>query len=509
MDKKLILLNLLLLLIISFCFSCIQAAPQSALIKQLPGFTSKFPSKHYSGYVKLDGTAGKPPKYLFYYFVESERNPSKDPVLLWLNGGPGCSSFDGFVYEHGPFNFRAGKTKGSRPTLHLNIHSWSKVSNIIYLDSPVGVGFSYSPNTTDYSTGDLQTASDTHAFLLKWFREYPEFSKNPFYLSGESYAGIYVPTLAAKVVEGIKAKVQPIINFKGYLIGNGVVADDKYEDNAILPFAHGMGLISDDLFKASHQLTRTKVKSCGEHYNKNDDPGCMKYQDEVDEVPVYFTSLFSALSYQFRLVSITDNSMVEYQALDELNIHDILEPCYHKPETERKSSNSSLPESFKQLGKTDRPLPVRKRMFGRAWPYRLVVKDGLVPSWPQLSVESRGVHVPCFERVIGAWAICVRVAYTHDAGSMIKYHKHLTAQGYRALIYSGDHDMCVPYTGTQAWTSTLGNKAIDGWRPWMVDHQVAGYLQEYEHNLIFLTIKGAGHTVPEYKPQEALAFISR
>ncbi|GAB2218472.1 hypothetical protein Droror1_Dr00001696 [Drosera rotundifolia] len=496
MDKKLMFsetLNWLLLLIMSLSFSCIQAAPQNALIKHLPGFTGKFPSKHYSGYVKLEGTTGDPPKYLFYYFVESERNPSKDPVVLWLNGGPGCSSFDGFVYEHGPFNFNSGKPKGSLPTLHLNIHSWSKVSNIIYLDSPVGVGFSYSPNTTQYSTGDLQTASDTHAFLLKWFNEYQEFSKNPFYLSGESYAGIYVPTLAAKVVEGIKAKVQPIINFKGYLIGNGVVADDKYEDNAILPFAHGMGLISDDLFK--------KAKSCGEHYNKNDDPGCTKYQDEVDE------------------------------ALDELNIYDILEPCYHKPETVHKSSNSSLPESFKQLGKTDRPLPVRKRMYGRAWPYRLVVKDGLVPSWPQLSVESRGVHVPCFndeiattwlndasvrkalhaqeESYTGAWAICVSIAYTHDAGSMIKYHKNLTAQGYRALIYSGDHDMCVPYTGTQAWTSTLGNKAIDGWRPWMVDHQVAGYLQEYEHNLTFLTIKGAGHTVPEYKPQEALAFCSR
>lgn len=40
-------------------------------------------------------------KNLFYYFIESERKPSEDPVVLWLNGGPGCSSFDGFVYEHG------------------------------------------------------------------------------------------------------------------------------------------------------------------------------------------------------------------------------------------------------------------------------------------------------------------------------------------------------------------------------------------------------------------------
>lgn len=66
-------------------------------------------------------------KNLWYYFVESEKNPLKDPVVLWLNGGPGCSSMDGFVYEHGPFNFEPAKTNYSLPFLHLNPYSWSKV----------------------------------------------------------------------------------------------------------------------------------------------------------------------------------------------------------------------------------------------------------------------------------------------------------------------------------------------------------------------------------------------
>lgn len=66
-------------------------------------------------------------KNLWYYFVESEKNPSKDPVVLWLNGGPGCSSMDGFVYEHGPFNFKPAKTNNTLPQLHLNPYSWSKV----------------------------------------------------------------------------------------------------------------------------------------------------------------------------------------------------------------------------------------------------------------------------------------------------------------------------------------------------------------------------------------------
>jgi serine carboxypeptidase-like clade 1 len=73
---------------------------------------------------------------------------------------------------------------------------------VVYLDSPAGVGMSYSLNKSDYTTGDLKTAADAHTFLLKWFELYPEFQSNPFYMSGESFAGIYIPTLADEVVKG-------------------------------------------------------------------------------------------------------------------------------------------------------------------------------------------------------------------------------------------------------------------------------------------------------------------
>ncbi|GFP84750.1 serine carboxypeptidase 1 [Phtheirospermum japonicum] len=204
-------------------------APEATLVTTIPGFNGTLPSKHYSGYVTLDESHGK---RLFYYFVESERNSAKDPIVLWLNGGPGCSSFDGFIYEHGLFNFEAGKPRGSLPTLYLNPYSWSKASSVLYLDSPTGVGFSYSGNESDYTTGDLKTASDSHSFLLKWFELYPELISNPFYISVESYAGVYVPTLA----------------HEGYMVGNGVI-DDVFDINALVPFAHGMGLISDELFE--------------------------------------------------------------------------------------------------------------------------------------------------------------------------------------------------------------------------------------------------------------------
>ncbi|XP_012085774.1 serine carboxypeptidase-like 20 [Jatropha curcas] len=479
--------SLIICFLLSFKLINLEAAPQDALITQIPGFNGTLPSKHYGGYVTFDE------KNLFYYFIVSERNPSEDPVVLWLNGGPGCSSFDGFVYEHGPFNYEKGQSEESLPILHLNPYSWSKVSNIIYLDSPCGVGLSYSNKTSNYKTDDWHTAADTHTFLLKWFELYPEFAKNPFYISGESYAGIYVPTLATEVVKGIKIGVEPIINFKGYLVGNGVT-DTNFDGTLIslLPFAHGMGLVSDDIYQGVQA-------AC--YGNQTNQQNCYKSVDKV------------------------------YEAISGLNIYDILEPCYHDPNAyeDPKGNKTSLwPVSFQQLGQTEKPLKVRKRMFGRAWPLRGQLPPGTL--WPELAGHG---SVMCFDdevatawlndesvrkaihaepkSVAGEWELCSsRITYSSfSSGSMLPYHRNLTTQGYRALIYSGDHDMCVPFTGTQAWTRSLEYKIIDEWRSWKSNNEVAGYLQGYDYNFTFLTIKGAGHTVPEYKPRESLDFYSR
>ncbi|PNH07041.1 Serine carboxypeptidase 1 [Tetrabaena socialis] len=71
-------------------------------ILALPGFENSLASNHFGGYVTVDEDHGR---QLYYYFVESERDPANDPVVVWMNGGPGCSSFDGFVYEQGPFTY--------------------------------------------------------------------------------------------------------------------------------------------------------------------------------------------------------------------------------------------------------------------------------------------------------------------------------------------------------------------------------------------------------------------
>jgi len=438
-------------------------APEAALITQLPGFHGTFPSKHYGGYITVDENNGR---NLYYYFVESERSPTEDPVVLWLNGGPGWSSFDGFVYEHGPFNFRAGNESKSLPQLDLNPYSWSKVSSMIYLDSPAGTGLSVSTNTSDYITGDLKTASDSHIFLLKWFQNYPEFLGNPFFISGESYAGVYVPTLSNEIVKGIQIGLQPSINFKGYLLGNPAT-DMNFDGNSLVPFAHGMGLISDELFQeANHE--------CQGNFWNSENKNC---QSKLDQI---------------------------HNAIDDLNVYNILEPCYHNLEDQ--SANVKLPSSFRMLGDSNiRQFPVRNRMFGHAWPFNSFLKlgeefsgtgshavpcsnDELANLWLNTESVRDSIHALPVKDV--DWLLSSnRIKYTPDAGSMINYHVKLTKKGYRALIYSGDHDLCIPFTGTEAWTRSLGYKIIDQWRPWYLDNQVSGYTQGYEYNLTFLTIK--------------------
>ncbi|KAK8943699.1 Serine carboxypeptidase 1 [Platanthera guangdongensis] len=274
----------------------------------------------------------------------------------WQKEGPVIKllQLDSCGQATGPFHFKSVGTDGSLPELQLNPYSWSKVSSIIYLDSPAGVGLSYSFNKSDYTTGDLKTASDSHKFLLKWFEQYPEFLANPFYISGESYAGVYVPTLAAEVADGIKVGIKPSINFKGYMVGNGV-ADEVYDGNALVPFAHGMGLISDDLFQETNA-------ACNESYWNPINVRCEESLSNID------TAIWS------------------------LNIYNILEPCYHRTtSSDGVFQNSRIPSSFLRLGESDRPLPVRKRLFGRAWPLRAPVMDGRVPTWPELGRQS----VPC------------------------------------------------------------------------------------------------------------------
>ncbi|PIA46405.1 hypothetical protein AQUCO_01500147v1, partial [Aquilegia coerulea] len=196
----------------------------------------------YSGYVTVDGQAGRA---LFYYFVESSDKPSTKPLVLWLNGGPGCSSVGaGAMSELGPF-----RVQKDGKTLKRNQYSWIKKANILFLDSPAGVGFSYSNTTLDYEkSGDNRTATDSYTFLVNWLERFPEYKNRDFFIAGESYAGHYVPQLAYVILEKNKMKSHQsrFINLRGIAVGNGLI-DEPFNDMGIRDFLYTHTIISEKL----------------------------------------------------------------------------------------------------------------------------------------------------------------------------------------------------------------------------------------------------------------------
>ncbi|KAG6483868.1 hypothetical protein ZIOFF_060654 [Zingiber officinale] len=155
-------------------------------VVRLPGQPEGVNFNLYAGYVTVDRANRRA---LFYYFVEAVENSKSKPIVLWLNGGPGCSSLGyGAMEELGPFGVMSdGKT------LYRNPYAWNEVANVLFLESPAGVGFSYSYTTSNYAkSGDRRTATDVLVFLVNWFERFPEYKGRDFFITGESYAGHYI-----------------------------------------------------------------------------------------------------------------------------------------------------------------------------------------------------------------------------------------------------------------------------------------------------------------------------
>ncbi|XP_041995846.1 serine carboxypeptidase-like 40 isoform X1 [Salvia splendens] len=196
---------------------------ENDLIKGLPG-QPPVRFKQYGGYVTVNQTAGRA---FYYYLAEAQISANSSPLLLWLNGGPGCSSLGyGAMQELGPFRVHSdGKT------LYINPFSWNQGANVVFLESPAGVGFSYSNTSSDVkNNGDRRTAIDNYNFLVNWFNRFPEYKDRDFYIAGESYAGHYAPQLAQTILyhNRYPYNTTTIINLKGIIVLHMDPCTDDY-----------------------------------------------------------------------------------------------------------------------------------------------------------------------------------------------------------------------------------------------------------------------------------------
>ncbi|XP_031092384.1 serine carboxypeptidase-like [Ipomoea triloba] len=210
---------------------------------------------HHAGYYKIQSSYAA---NMFYFFFES-RNSKNDPVVIWLTGGPGCSSELALFYENGPFKI------ANNLSLVWNDYGWDKISNLIYVDQPTGTGFSYSSDSRDIRHNEDDVSNDLYEFLQAFFTEHSEYAKNDFYITGESYAGHYIPAFASRVHKGNKANEGIHINLKGFAIGNGLT-DPAIQYKAYPDYALEMGIISESYHKTLVKVLpvcEAAIKLCG------------------------------------------------------------------------------------------------------------------------------------------------------------------------------------------------------------------------------------------------------
>ncbi|CAN1274556.1 Serine carboxypeptidase-like 2 [Linum perenne] len=392
----------------------------ATVIKYLPGFEGPLPFYLETGYVGV-GVAEE--VQLFYYFVKSESNPEEDPLLLWITGGPGCSALSGLTLEN---------------------------------------GFSYTRNDSVLQSTDLMQVSQAEEFLRRWLSKHKEFLRNPLYIAGDSYSGITIPAIVQRLSIENETGTEPMLNLKGYILGNPTT-DYAIHLNAQIPAAHGMALISDELY-------RELQKSCRGEYTRVDSTNfeCKK------------------------------NLQAFYQCLSGINVWAILAPnCLAADKTRRRmllqkkhyyyDSQLSLPTDLHSCES-------RRSLFCGYWANDVTVRKAL--------------HIR--EGTIGKWIRCnLGLDNKHDITSSFPYHLHLSAKGYRSLIYNGDHDLMVPFMGTQAWIRALNYSIVEDWRSWHVGGQVAGYTRTYSNGMTYATVKGGAHVALEDKPVECFAMFER
>ncbi|OQR93221.1 serine protease family S10 [Achlya hypogyna] len=423
-------------------------------IASLPGYNDDKPINfnQYAGHLVLPSTGQK----MFYWFVESETNPELDPVVLWLNGGPGCSSLGGFFTELGPFVVE------SDLSVKRNPYAWNRKANMLFLESPAGVGFSKPLlNATDYN--DVTTAARAHEFLKLFFDEYSEFKNRHVYITGESYAGQYIPNLVAKLLED----PLPGVNLVGMAIGNPVT-DDTIDANAYMEYYYTHGMISLETFEDIKRVCKNDVGTYAGLYANTP---CLSNHS----LPC--SNLCEGV-VRDAIVSVdTDN----------------LNPYYIYGDICLLQNNQIGALTYR---------PIRPMHRG---PYAPCT-DQFTQAYLRLPEVQAAIHIDSSSVV--AWTDCnEKIAGMYNRStSALPLYPRILATDLKTLIYSGDADSVVNFIGTERWISRQGLRlrVLEKWHSWFgPDKQLAGYTQKYD-GLTFTTIKGAGHMVPATRPLHAL-----
>lgn len=393
--------------------------------------------KSYSGFLTVNK---KYNSNMFFWFFPSQRNSKVDPVLLWLQGGPGGTSLFGLFYEHGPFF--VDKTIHLRPR---NV-TWNSYYSMLYIDNPVGTGFSFTDHDAGYARTETDVANDLYEALQQFFTVFHDYRKLDFYLTGESYAGKYVPAIGYKIdQENPSAKLY--INLKGIAIGDGL-CDPETMLGGYADLLHQIGMADElqrDYFhmrsdKAINMIRRELYKDAFEIFDS-------LLNGDLTPYPSYFYNISGSTNYF--------NYLMTTSSPDENNFYQYL----------------ALPE-------------VRKAIHVGGLPFNngTIVEKHLMEDMMQ-SVKPWVTHLMNNYRVLmysGQLDIIVGATLT------------------QRFLWTLDWDHAVDYRQTKRFY----------WKVNPEDIEVAGYVR-HVNDFYQVIIRGGGHMLPADQPERTLDMLNR
>ena len=453
---KVTLVLIAAVLAVAHASDCSFCGPYDVTAKTLPDYVgeSPIPFASSTGYVNVNATDDR---YNFYWLVESMGDPATDPLIFWYQGGPGCSGLLGLFTEHGPFRVQPDGT------VDLAQYTWNQYASIVYLEQPTGVGFSFDPDSGHkYTSNDFQSAVDNYNFVEGFLAANPRFVGNPTWLLGESYGGVYIPSLANQILAHPGSTIYN--QYKGMMLGNPVISCDSLNNrDVVVNMFYWHGLMSYRTYKAWN------------------DAGCKQSGGSLACTELY--------------VSANTEVGQIYQELGAFSFNGT------QPSLDPDSLYQDFITGNASLEWTLSTLDDQQETF-----------DSLTADYLNRKDVQQAIHA--MAPPSGEWSTCVSplfLRYKTSGLSMIPYYQEVISQrpDVSILVYSGDTDIAtVPFGQTELCLAELDGITKESWTPWFVNGATAGYIEQYKE-YSFATVKGAGHTVPEYQPFNSIELFRR
>ncbi|KAK6076154.1 serine carboxypeptidase [Seiridium cupressi] len=424
-------------------------------VHSLPGAPAGPLVKMHAGHVEISPeTNGN----LFFWHFENQHIADRQRTVIWLNGGPGCSSEDGALMEIGPYRLK------DRDHLEYNNGSWHEFANLLFVDNPVGTGFSY-VNTNSYVSELDAMANQFVVFLEKWFTLFPDYEHDDLYIAGESYAGQHIPYIAKAILErNKKPTTKHTWGLKGLLIGNGWISPPEQYD-AYLKFAYEKGVVTKGSDVA--QQIEATYRKCSQAMatgggNHVDSSIC---EDVLQEI--------------LRLTTKKKNGQTECVNMYDVRLTDTYPSC------------------------------------GMNWPPDLT---SVTPYLRKTEVTS-ALHIDSAKST--GWTECngaVGAAFkAQNSAPSVKFLPDLLKE-IDVLLFSGAEDLICNHIGTEALISNMewnGGKGFEvspgNWTPrqdWTFEGEAAGFWQS-ARNLTYVLFYNSSHMVPFDYPRRTRDMLDR